>query len=41
MRIVLTKAGQKEINGEISQINNTYNNPRYNSELKRNKITLC
>lgn len=38
MRIVLTKAGQKEINGEISQINNTYNNPRYNSELKRNKI---
>ena len=38
MRIVLTKAGQKEINDEISQINNTHNNPRYNSELKRNKI---
>ena len=38
MRIVLTKAGQKEINNEISQINNSYNNPRYNSELKRNKI---
>ena len=38
MRIVLTKAGQKEINDEINQINNTHNNPRYNSELKRNKI---
>lgn len=38
MRIVLTKEGQKEINYEITHINNTYNNPRYNSELKRNKI---
>ena len=38
MRIVLTKAGQKEINNEIIQINNTHINPRYNSELKKNKI---
>jgi len=38
MRIVLTKEGQKEINNESIQINNTYINPRNNSEVKKNKI---